>query len=96
MSAPITVWPENLVRFAKQEIENREVGEAIQRAARDLPEGYRVVIDIEREGGTVDVVLPDGTEEKEYPSNHERLSESIADALQYAQEHAKQNAQVTP
>lgn len=76
-------------------LEYAAVGEAIQRAARDLPEGYSVDISIEHHGGGVTVVLPNGDTENEYPSNHETLSESIADALQYAQEHAKQNAQVT-
>lgn len=80
----------------RETLEYAAIGEAIQRAARDLPEGYSVDIHIEYHGGSVDVILPNGTTEGDYPSNHETLSESIADALQYAQEHAKVAAQVTP
>jgi hypothetical protein len=79
----------------RETLEYAAIGEAIQRAARDLPEGYNIDISVEHHGGGVTLTLPNGNED-DYPSNHETLSESIADALEYAQEHAKQNAQVTP
>lgn len=68
-------------------LEYAAIGEAIQRICAELPEGWFVVLTIER-----DIAVP-----TVYGPNRggvvceagETLSESIADALQYAQEHAK-------
>lgn len=37
-----------------------EIGRAIQRAAARLPTGWRVVIELEKDAGTVFLVSPDG------------------------------------
>lgn len=37
-----------------------EIGRSIQRAAARLPIGWRVVIELERDAGTVFLVSPDG------------------------------------
>jgi hypothetical protein len=78
----------------RETLEYAAIGEAIQRAARDLPEGYRIGINVGLGFATPTAFTPDGS--GFVFEGSETLSESIADALQYAQEHAKQNAQVTP
>ena len=42
--------------------EELRIGRAINRAARDLPEGWEIRIDLERHAGVVFLVDPDGNE----------------------------------
>ena len=42
--------------------EELSIGKAINRAARDLPEGWEIRIDLERHAGVVFLVDPDGNE----------------------------------
>lgn len=57
--------------------------ETLNRMARDLPEGYRIEICVEKDSGWVDLIGPDG-EDIEFPSNLETLVEQIDDAFQHA------------
>lgn len=56
--------------------------EAIQRAAGELPEGWEIQLCIERHGGGVDLIGPDGAED--FATNSERLDYTVIDALEAA------------
>lgn len=56
--------------------------EAIQRAAGELPEGWEIQLCIERDGGGVELIGPDGTED--FATNNERLDYTVIDALEAA------------
>ena len=62
------------------------LSDLVQEAARDLPDGYRIKIDVEHEAGGVSLIGPCYGEIIDYPSNHETLEESFRDALTYAKE----------
>lgn len=61
---------------------NAAIGAAINRAAKELPEGWGIDIQIEKGSGTVD--LHKDFEPVEYDSDHEYLSDSINDAIDHA------------
>lgn len=56
--------------------------EAVQRAAGELPEGWAIQLYIERNGGGVELIGPDGTED--FATNNERLDYTVIDALEAA------------
>jgi len=56
--------------------------EAVQRAAVELPEGWAIQLYIERDGGGVELIGPDGTED--FATNNERLDYTVIDALEAA------------
>ena len=56
--------------------------EAVQRAAGELPEGWAIQLYIERDGGGVELIGPDGTED--FDTNNERLDYTVTDALRAA------------
>lgn len=56
--------------------------EAIQRAAGELPEGWEIRLCIERHGGAVELIGPEGTED--FDTNNERLDYTVIDALEAA------------
>ncbi|MFP5340240.1 MAG: hypothetical protein ACLGIW_17390, partial [Gammaproteobacteria bacterium] len=56
--------------------------EAVQRAAGELPEGWAIQLYIERNGGGVELIGPDGTED--FSTNNERLDYTVIDALEAA------------
>lgn len=56
--------------------------ETLNRLARDLPEGYTILIGVEKEAGWVTLTGPDGNE-IEFPSNMETMVEQIDDAYQH-------------
>lgn len=56
--------------------------EAVQRAAGELPEGWAIQLYIERDGGGVELIGPDGTED--FATNNERLDYTVIDALEAA------------
>ena len=51
--------------------------------ARDLPDGYQIIICVEKSSGWVDLAGPDG-EDIEFPSNRETMLEQIDDAYNFA------------
>ena len=57
--------------------------EIIENACADLPEGWEIRINLERNSGTVSLLDPEG-DEVEFPSENECLSESVQDALDQA------------
>ncbi len=57
--------------------------DAIEAAARDLPDGWGILIAVERGSGIVDLFDAEGNS-TEFASNRESLSEEIADAVQHA------------
>jgi len=59
------------------------IGSAIEEACATLPPGWNIKIDLEFEGGSVDLYDPAGNK-IDYPSNHEKLSDSIRDAIECA------------
>lgn len=60
-----------------------EIGVAIEEAAEKLPNGWKILIDIECDSGGVDLESPEGAR-IDYPSNHEWMCEEIRDALECA------------
>jgi len=63
-----------------------ELDALLEQCARELPEGYQVVISVECGSGSLDLIGPDGSN-IEYPSNHEYgLAEDAFDALTHAKE----------
>lgn len=57
--------------------------DVVNRIARDLPSGWTLRIDLERDAGTVGLDSPSG-EEVEFPSNYECLLDQVNDALEHA------------
>lgn len=64
--------------------------EVADQVARDLPEGYEIIIRIERDSGVVVLEDPFG-DELSFPTNHERLQDEVLDALEFAIEHDKEH-----
>ena len=62
--------------------EELSIGKAINRAARDLPEGWGIRIDLERHAGVVFLVDPDGNETMS--ENGELFSDQINAAIDAA------------
>lgn len=67
-----------------------KASDLINLVARDLPEGYTLTIEIERNSGVVALDDPFG-DELDFPSNRETVESEILDALQYAIEHDKEH-----
>ena len=66
----------------------RQVGEAIEYAAKDLPMPYTIEITIEHHSACVALYGPDGI--ANFPTNHEGLADEIEDAVNHAiEEHSK-------
>ncbi|MDI1331266.1 hypothetical protein [Pseudomonas sp.] len=55
----------------------------VQRAAGDLPDGWEILICIEKGSGSVDLVDPDGSV-VEFATNDERLDYTVSDAIDHA------------
>lgn len=55
----------------------------VQRACCDLPFGWEITINLEKNAGTVSLFNPDGDEE-EFPSNREHLANELSDAIDAA------------
>ncbi len=53
---------------------------AIQRAAAELPAGWEIRLSVEHEGGGVELLDEDGNQ-VDFPSNHERLVDTVNDAI---------------
>ena len=68
-----------LDRGAREEL---SIGKAINRAARDLPEGWGIRIDLERDAGVVFLIDPDGNETMS--ENGELFSDQINAAIDAA------------
>ena len=62
--------------------EELSIGKAINRAARDLPEGWEIRIDLERHAGVVFLIDPDGNETMS--ENGELFSDQINAAIDAA------------
>ena len=54
--------PETSAAHGNASREELSIGKAINRATRDLPEGWEIRIDLERHAGVVSLVDPDGNE----------------------------------
>lgn len=59
------------------------LNQLINRACSELPEGWNIRIEMERNAGWVELLNPDG-EEVEFPSDHEHLADSLLDAIEAA------------
>lgn len=64
--------------------------EVADRIARDLPEGYEIIIRIERDSGFVVLEDPFGGE-LSFPTNHGHLHDDALDALEFAIEHDREH-----
>lgn len=61
---------------------------AIENAAKNLPDGFRIEIVIEKDSGSVSLLDPDGNGH-DFPSNRECLTDEINDAVEHAVEMEK-------
>lgn len=59
------------------------LNEALQTAAGTLPDGYDIIVTVERDAGRVELLGPDG-DKLDFPSNRENLASSVSDALEHA------------
>lgn len=57
-------------------------------ACEELPEGWRIEIELEKDAGNV-LLIDEWGEEVEFSSNHERIDETLRDAVEFAKEWAK-------
>ena len=71
--------------------EELSIGKAINRAARDLPEGWEIRIDLERHAGVVHLTDPEGNETM-IDGSGELFSDQINDAIDAALASAAQPA----
>ncbi|XZE35878.1 hypothetical protein SH501x_001423 [Pirellulaceae bacterium SH501] len=58
--------------------------------ARDIPDGYEIIIRIERDSGRVVLEDPFG-DELYFPTNQECLQDEVLDALEFAIEHDREH-----
>lgn len=63
--------------------ERTVIGSAIEEACELLPDGWWIEIHLEHDGGGVELYDPEG-ERREFPTNYERMSDEIRDAIEYA------------
>lgn len=68
--------------------EETSIGKAVNRAARDLPEGWEIRIDLERHAGVVHLIDPEGNETM-IEGNGELFSDQISAAIDAASSQAK-------
>ena len=80
-------------RLVRQSGDPDRLHAIIQGCAQCLPEDWGITLEIEREGGGVDLYDPTGSR-VDFPSNRETLHEQFSDALQYAIEKAAKQALV--
>lgn len=64
--------------------------EVTEQVARDLPEGYEIIIRIEKNAGVVILEDPFG-DEIDFQSNRECMQDEVQDALECAIEHDKEH-----
>jgi hypothetical protein len=68
--------------------EETSIGKAVNRAARDLPEGWEIRIDLERHAGVVHLIDPEGNETM-IEGSGELFSDQISAAIDAASSQAK-------
>lgn len=71
--------------------EETNIGKAVNRAARDLPEGWEIRIDLERHAGVVHLIDPEGNETM-IEGGGELFSDQISTAIDAARSQAKEGA----
>ena len=79
---------------AIEEMQAEALNAALQRAARELPDGYTITVEVERGAGGVAWCDPDGQQCDEYHS--ESLAEDVIDALADAIQDATITAGAAP
>lgn len=66
-----------------------DFADPVNAAAKWLPEGWIVRIEVELHGGAVTLENPDG-DEVDFPANHECWMEEVLDAVEHAMEQHKE------
>lgn len=92
--------PESIIARAKTlrdaspaRTRNEQIGEAIKEAARILPEGWLVIIDVENSAATVDLMSPEG---ERYGSPEVDSDNRLAASIHAATAHAIKLAEPPP
>lgn len=85
---PDSPYKERLAAHIDDMRKNARIGEAINRAATDLPEQYDLHIEVEKHAGTVRLYLPDGEEASE-EFGGDYFYEQIDNAINFAIAHAE-------
>lgn len=68
---------------SEQKAYYEKLGEAIENAAKNLPDGYTINIALQRNSGVAELCDDEG-DDREFPSNHESLADTINDAVEFA------------
>lgn len=58
-------------------------GHSIERACKDLPDGWQIDIGMESGSAWVNLYNPDG-DQVEFPTNRETIDEELNDAIEFA------------
>ncbi|MEQ9725219.1 hypothetical protein ABRP29_06215 [Pseudomonas sp. WHRI 8822A] len=58
--------------------------EAVERACGELPDGWSVLLNMERGSGCVELYDSNGVQIDDFPSDHERLDYTINDAIEHS------------
>ena len=85
---PDSPYKERLAAHIDDMRKTARIGEAINRAASELPEEYDLHIEVEKHAGTVRLYLPDGEEASE-DFGGDYFYEQIHNAINFAIAHAE-------
>ena len=77
--------------MTRLEHEHQRIGEQIQRAAAELPDGYNITINLEKGAGSVDLTDPDYEDVKFDSDMVDGISYVIESAIDAAINHSKNN-----
>lgn len=70
------------------------IGAAIERAAKDLPDGYTMMVELERGAGSVTLFIPPISDEEQGRTVNDFCGDGFEDfltnAIEYAVEHAEE------
>lgn len=78
------MWKGQCAQQARQLERHVPLYEAINKAADKLPDGWEICLRVERDGGGVEVVGPQGEIYTDFPTDNERMDYTVCDALEYA------------
>lgn len=78
--------------MTKLDRELQRIGEQLQRAAAELPEGYNLTINVEKGAGWIELTDPDYENIKVNNDMVEGISYAIEDAIDAAIKHSQNNS----
>ena len=73
-------WPAGPVCINAEQL---AIGENVDAASDQLPQGWSILLELERGAAVVNLYDSDG-KQRDFDTNHDSLSQEIADAIAYA------------